>query len=321
MFTSVLSTIQNQLNFYGYTIALVFGSIGSIFILILFNQQRHNACSIYLVNSAMINLLYLATIFFLNTFYVSYDDQSTGALIFCKFSSYIRGFLGQTAKTILIFVCIDRYMITSRRVALRALSTTKRAKYLVFFNYIFWAIIVSHHAIFMLVIKGKCVPQSSYSTFLAFYSLLFNGVGPSGVLVLFASLTCRNLSQMRRRVQPFDHNFGNRNQIFQRRDRDLLVLVIAEVVVYIITTALLPVTFLEMMISGYILPVKSLDYNRAEMFTLNIAFLLMYFFSAAPFYIYIVASASFRRDFRQLMVKAYRKLRKQARDQSAFQTN
>lgn len=114
-------------------------------------------------------------------------------------------------------------MITSHRANLRAFSTTKQAKYLVAFAYIFWSIAASHHAIFMFVTNGQCGTSSSYS-------ILFIGFGPSGILIIFASLIFRNLRQMRRCVQPFDQNIANRNPILQRRDQELLVLVIAEVI-------------------------------------------------------------------------------------------
>src|ERR1700742_875491 len=52
MSTAMLIDIQNQINFYGYPILLVIGVIGNIFILILFNKHKDNACSIYLMNSS-----------------------------------------------------------------------------------------------------------------------------------------------------------------------------------------------------------------------------------------------------------------------------
>ena len=70
----------------------------------------------------------------------------------------------------------------------------------------------------------------------------------------------RNLRQLRRRIQPTADNANNTNHSIQRRDRDLLVIVIAEVIVYIITTSLLPAILLEMTLSGYTMPNKSFQY-------------------------------------------------------------
>ena len=59
MSSSTLTTIQNQLNLYGYSIFMILGNIGNVFIVIIFSRQRQNACSIYLISSAVVNIVYL----------------------------------------------------------------------------------------------------------------------------------------------------------------------------------------------------------------------------------------------------------------------
>ena len=55
MACSTLTTIQIQLNLYGYSIFMILRIInGNIFIVILFNRHRQNACSIYLLSSVEI---------------------------------------------------------------------------------------------------------------------------------------------------------------------------------------------------------------------------------------------------------------------------
>ena len=311
MSIATLNVVQTQINTYGYIVPLIFGSIGNVFVLILFSRQRRNACSIYITGSTAGNLLFLVTNYPLRMLYFAYNDGSITGLLLCKFSNYIPTALGQAAKTILIFACIDRYLITNERATLRALSTPKRAKYLVFFAYIFWAIAASHQTIFFIPTNdGQCNRVGLYATIFTFYSILFIGLIPSIILSIFACLTYRNLKRVRNRVQPINKNTGHATQIVQRRDRDLLILVIAEVVVYIVSTALFPISLLETMISGYVMPTKSPYHFRAEFFALSISIFLLYIYSAAPFYIYTASSASFRRDFRQLIVVAYRKITK-----------
>ena len=316
----ILTTIQTQMNYYGHLTMMVLGITGNLLILILFNRQRHNACSIYLVSSAVTNLLYLPSTAFLKLFPVAYNDGSLGTLIFCKFSFGLPGFLAQVAKTILIWACIDRYMMTSRRASFRAFSTPKRAKYLVFFTYIFWLVAACHPFIFLTISNSLCTQGGVYAVFYTFYTILFIGLVPSVILIVFACLTHRNMKQLRTRVQPINQGAGQTNHIIQRRDRDLLVLVIAEVIVYIITTAPFPVVLLEIFISAYVLPVKNLSYFLTEIFALNVSFFLLYIFSAVPFYIYMVSSASFRRDFQQLMTVGCRKLRRPAPELAASRT-
>ena len=317
----MFTTIQSQIYDYAYPIVMVLGIIGNLFILILFNRQRHNACSIYLVNAAVTNLLYLPSSYFLRAFSVPYNNGSIGVLVFCKFSNYIPGFLGQVFKTILILACIDRYLMTSHRATFRAFSTPKRAKYLVFFSYVFWAIAASHQAIFSTISNGQCTRVGLYATIFGFYGILFVGLTPSIVLSIFACLTYRNMKHLRRRIQPMNQGVGNTNHIFRRRDRDLVVLVIAEAIVYVISTALFPAVLIEMMISQYVLPAKSLYYSLMEVFVYKVALFLLYILSATSFYVYLISSASFRRDFQQLMVVSYRKLRRQPIDQPALQMN
>jgi hypothetical protein len=44
------NSIQHQLNLYGYTIFMVLGNIGNLFIVLIFSRQHQNACSIYILN-------------------------------------------------------------------------------------------------------------------------------------------------------------------------------------------------------------------------------------------------------------------------------
>jgi hypothetical protein len=111
-------------------------------------------------------------------------------------------------------------------------------------------------------------------------------------------------------TQPIAQNPNDANVTIRRRDRDLLVLVISEILVYIVTSCPLPFVFLEMMISQYALPNKSFQYVKIEIFTLNVALLSLSINSAAPFYTYVIASKPFRRDVKQLIINGYRKLRR-----------
>ena len=312
MSTSSLPYIQNEMNFYGYPILLTVGDIGNIFILILFNRQRSNACSIYLMNSAVANILYLTIGGFFKIFSYSYTDQTLRSIILCKLSNYTPSFLGQVTKTLLIFACIDRYMITSRSATLRAFSTAKRAKYFTFGIYIFWAIVASHTLVWVTVIRGQCNLSDGYVKFFAFYAVIFIGLIPTVSISVFGYLTYRNMRQLHSRIQPNDQNTNDdtNNKTLKRRDRDLLVLVLSEVIVYIFTTLPLTSVHFERMVTQFALPVKSLAFIQAEAFALNVAFLLVFIFSAIPFYTYIVASSSFRQDFKQLIVTGYKIIRK-----------
>lgn len=308
MTTPILEDIQTQLDFYGYPILIIFGVIGNIFIFILFNRRRYNACSIYLVSSAVANIFDLTVGGSLQINSSSYEDGSLRSLILCKLSNYIPAFLGQVTKTLLIFACVDRYLITSQSATLRAITTLKRAKYCTVGIYVFWAIGASHTLIWLTISHNQCMMVGFYVTFTAIYSLLFIGLIPSMILCMFGYLTFQNIRQLHNRIQPTPQDAHNINNAVKRRDRDLLVLVLAEVIAFIITTTPITLVFLESMITQFLFPSKSLALVQAEVFALNGALLIICGFSALPFYIYMIVSAPFRQDFKQLMVSIYRKI-------------
>jgi hypothetical protein len=156
---------------------------------------------------------------------------------------------------------------------------------------------------------GQCTTVGIYSEFIPIYVIITVGLVPPMISGVFGYLTYRNMKHIHTRVQPTAENLNDGNISIRRRDRDLLIIVIAEVFVYIITTALFPSILLEMMISQYTIPNKSFQYFQKEIFTLNVAVFLLFINSAAPFYTYLIAAKSFRRDFKHLMINSYWKLR------------
>jgi hypothetical protein len=116
---------------------------------------------------------------------------------------------------------------------------------------------------------------------------------------------------LHRRIQPTAQDRNNPNISIQRRDRDLLILVIAEAFAYIITTSLFSAIILERMVSSYIMPNKSLKYVQAEIFVLNVAYSLLFVYSGISFYTFMISSKSFRRDFKKLIMKSYRNVTRQ----------
>jgi hypothetical protein len=211
----------------------------------------------------------------------------------------------------IVFACIDRFLITSSRATFRAFSTTKRAKYFIFFSLIFWALSTIHVPIMITVVNGQCTTSGVYSIIYSVYTIIFVSLIPTITSAIFGYLTYRNMRLMQKRVQPVAQNTINVNNNIKRRDRDLLIIVIAEVVIYFLTTALFPLILIEMLISQYVMPNKSLHYLQIEILIVNIAVFLLFVNTAAPFYTYLISSKSFRRDFKQIIKNSYWKLTRQ----------
>jgi hypothetical protein len=311
MSSSTLTTIENQLAVYGNLICIILGNIGNGFIVMIFSQQRQSACAIYLIYTAVVNIVSITITGIASIFIYYYPNSTILVISFCKLYKYIAYITGQVPKTLLMFVCIDRFLITSNRVTFRAVSTPKRAKYLIFFSFIFWALSTVHVPIMITVVNGQCTTSGVYSIIYSVYAIIFISLIPSIISGTFGYLSYRNIRQIHNRVQPVAQNTTNANIYIQRRDRDLLIIVIAEVLVFVVTTAPFPLIQVEMMITQYAMPNKSFQYLQIEIFILSIAHFLLSVNTAAPFYTYLVASKSFRQDFKQFIINSYWKLRRQ----------
>ena len=138
MSSLTLTNIQNQINLYGYSIVIIMGNVGNALIVIRFYKQCQNACSLYLLCSAIMNSVFLTLGSFTQLLPIYYGDAALYKFALCKINYYLQCATAQIAKTTLVFACIDRFLITSDRVRFRALSTTKRAKYFIFFTITFW---------------------------------------------------------------------------------------------------------------------------------------------------------------------------------------
>ena len=312
MSSLALSDIQNQFDLYGSAICMILGCFGNVFIMIIFGRQRQSACSIYLLSSAIANILYLILNGFIQIFPYDYTNATSNAFVFCKIYIYIRSIVGQVTKTLITLACIDRYLITSDRATFRAFSTPKRAKQIIGFCIIFWTIFGIHVPAMFTITDGDCGTTGVYSTIFTIYAIICIGGGPAIIMGVFGYLAYRNMRKLHLRVQPIAHNPDNQDHVIRRKDQDLLVIVIAEVFVYVITIVPFPLINLEMMISQYVLSSnKTFQYLEIEIFILSMAYFLLFLSSATPFYIYLMSSKAFRRDFKQLIRNGYRKLRRQ----------
>ncbi|CAF1413553.1 unnamed protein product [Adineta steineri] len=318
MSSTTLTTIQDQLILFGYPTWMILGNIGNIFIIMIFIRYRHNACSIYILNLAIMDNLYLTFLSLTQIIPFSYKNITVYALAYCKIRFYLTNIFGQVAKTMLVLSCIDRFMITSDRASLRRFSTYKRAKFLIFFSIICWLLICIHVPIMITIVDGQCGMFGIYATIYNVYTIIFFSLIPSILIGIFGYLTHRNMRHIRNRIQPSEHNVNN---VIKRRDRELMVIIISEAFVYVVTATPYILVMIEMITSRYALPNKSFQYLQIELFIFNMSFLLLFLNNAAPFYIYLITSKSFRRDFKQLIFNFYQKIVKQPTVPVAFTTN
>jgi hypothetical protein len=135
--------------------------------------------------------------------------------------------------------------------------------------------------------------------------MIVAGVLPPLLMMIFSLLLMHNLKKMRTHIQSVKAT-GERNtcsvHILRKRDRDLMKIVLIEVLIYLITTMPFSIYLIYKMLTYN--SMKSLNRIEIELFFnyLTQSF-LMYLNTALPFYVYISTSSSFRREFEKLVMK------------------
>jgi hypothetical protein len=129
-------------------------------------------------------------------------------------------------------------------------------------------------------------------------------------MIICAFLTYRNMKRLHARVQPIGNTIaGSRGNItIHRRDRELLSMVLAEVVIYVATTFMYPFIIIEISVTTYMGIRKSVTYLQVESFISNLGTIFIYINSAVPFYTYFAVSRPFRKEVKQVFTKWMRQV-------------
>jgi hypothetical protein len=141
--------------------------------------------------------------------------------------------------------------------------------------------------------------------------MIFAGIFPPLLILIFTLLVMRTLKQLRSRVQPITTTTtetGSRNQsmkiVLRKRDRDLIKMLVIEVMFYFITTLPFSIYLIYKMITNNLR--KSEERQQIESFINYITqSFIMYLNTALPFYIYIATSPAFRRQCKQFIIQIY----------------
>ena len=284
MSTSLLPVIQTELNRYGLSLILILGIIGNSWIIIIFRQHRQKSCSMYLLWASVINNLYLLFAIPPTIYTLSYGDLNSRSVIYCKLRFYLTHTLGQTARYFLILACIDRFILTTNTVRFRYLIQPSTARYFMILIFLFWHIFPIHIPVLTTIANGRCSQFGLYYIVYYVYVIVFVCFIPMILMTIFGYLTYYNMRQLHRRVQPIRTREDFRT--IENRDRDLLRMVLAEVIIHLLTTIGYPVILLEVAITTYLGMVKDIDRNRIENFITTIASLLLFINVGSRFYIF-----------------------------------
>ncbi|CAF1354659.1 unnamed protein product [Didymodactylos carnosus] len=199
----------------------------------------------------------------------------------------------------IVLACIDRFALTSTNVKYRQFSQTKVAYYLIPITALVWFIIPMHIVIFQTIDINRCTQVGFYLLFFSIYTVIFATIIPPLSMILFILLIFNNLKQIRKRIQP---TLTPHQIHIKQRDYQLMKMLWLQVSVYICSTLLYPPALL------YIAITKDIQKNNTRlaieslMIFLTTGFLI-YINVSMPFYLYLFISKTFRKEYKQIIMK------------------
>jgi hypothetical protein len=297
-----LPFIQAAMVRYGMTVYFALGLVGNICNCIIFtrNSYRRAPSSIYFLSLSIFAIIYLLWSLFPSFYALDHTDLQTKSLIYCKVRLYGSHILGLYIRYCIVFACFDRFISTRRNAQIRLLNSVQMALKLVFTMCVVWLVVAIHMPILMDIRGGVCGQFDLYKFIYAIYQAVITGFLPPILMIIFSTLTMLSLHQLH------DAQLHATQINARKRDRYLLRMVIAEVMVNIFTSIPYSANQIYGLVTFYVVG-KSAQRLEIESFITFLTTFLVYLISVGPFYMYILASKPFRNEFINIFLKCWGK--------------
>lgn len=242
------------------------------------------------------------------TLYLIHHRNSTPpSPTFSKIHTYLVQCISMMYRWCLVAASFDRYAITSTNQRLRKFASMKIARGTIIGIIITWIVLPIHNLIYntanMNIISFK------YNTPLLYYHSAFTVVAgcilPASLMIICALLTHRNLVLKRKRRQNMVNlprgNNGQAKSLERKRDGQILLLLIVQVVVFVIT--IFPLTTSQFYNAVALnIKHKSIERITIERFAAYWASLTVYLFPTLSFYLYTMTSVMFRNELKKFII-------------------
>ena len=230
---------------------------------------------------------------------VFYEDPLNYISVYCKLWYYLQQSFSMTYRWMLCAACLDRYACSSSDARLRRFANVHIARRVVTAVILIWIVFPIPLLILYNIRTGFCVIVYGYGAALynGIFIIMNASIIPISTMTTCTFLIRRNLVKKRyhrRLIVPQQQNI--RKQLERRMDQQALVLLFAQVIVYIILTVPWMIYSIYNAISLGILN-KSSDRLAIEQFLLFITGTVNVLFPTASFYLYTLTSCVFRKEF------------------------
>ena len=220
---------------------------------------------------------------------------------FCKTRFYFSQSGTMMYRWMLTMACIDRYASSSANAYVRGFSSSSIAFRVVLIIVIIWIILPIHNLIFRVTNAGVCTwSPATAGIYNSIFTITLGGIIPPLIMITCAVFIMRNLKHKRERRQNNAQaiNAGAADRIVRACDRQILLMLFVETTVYIILT--LPYTvFLVYSAFTSSLPNKTSDRIAIDAFMQYLTETLAFTYSTLSFYLYTIASHTFRQKLIQ----------------------
>ena len=286
-------------------IMYIFGFIGNLLNIRVFirwsrsnltvnEQNRTGNSSLYLLTTSIANLILIFYPLLVRILVDGYQHLVTDSndFLLCKFRYYIL----QTSLIIsLICVCMatfDRYLITSRSVHLRQLSTTRRTTIRII---LFIIVVSSLHSIpigiyYVKSIVGDCIIiSSSYSNYyLYFVIVFFYGIFPICFLSIFGLLTYKQIQSIQRTTSSNRHT---------NIDKQISQMILCQCVALV--SSYIPYCIQHIYFAKFV--DKTIYPSGFNLLFRIITIILFYVNPVTSFYIFCLSTPNFRKEVKKIL--------------------
>jgi hypothetical protein len=298
MAVTILPFVQQVMTRYIMSTYFGMGLIGNSFnFMVFYKQTNHNPtpCSIYLLALSIFAIVYLVWSIFPLLYTLDHIDLQIQSLTYCKMRLYGSHVLSLFMRFSVVFACADRYFITRTSARVRAWSSVQMARKLIVINCLVWPTVALHVPVFMNIREGVCWMFDFYAFFYPIYQSILVGIIPPVLMSVFGFLTVRSL-----------HQRHAANTHVRQKDHDLMRMLIAEIMINIFTSIPFSAYLLYSAATFYVVG-KSAIRVEIEAFVNFVSQFLIQLLGVAPFYLFIISSKSFRREFSQIWINWWHK--------------
>ncbi|CAF0843170.1 unnamed protein product [Adineta ricciae] len=311
-----LDAISNQIMIVAGILMYIFGSIGNILNIWVFaiwsrspNQsQKHyrhsqtSNSSLYLLASSIANLFVIIYPLLTRIMFDGYHYRVTlnNVLIFCKLRFYVLHTFDLISLICICMATFDRYLVSSRKVRLRKLSTRRQQTKLII---LFLVVLIGLHSVPVMIFfnvssTGKCTILST--NYLYYYlctiQIVLHGIIPIIFLSIFGLLTFKQLKRIKTRsCSRHQHHHKRKKGISSDKQLSRMLLLMSLAIIL----SSIPYCIEQ---SLNVMFIRDDRLNSSYFFFFHvISHILFYTNPVTSFYIYYISTPNFRIQVKRII--------------------